>query len=189
MSVINLTTEDKDRVNQCFESLNNHEELWTNHEALGNGVLVSDNPGKTIWLRSKSGPWRLQDIKEVSMLRAILSKYQKLLMPEIQEEVSHRFGRVYVHRLKPGQLIGRHRDYNDQPYMSYLTRFQLYGNIAEGNTIEMVPAVQENSFLHFNHNEMHEYKNYSKDNLYFIVYDLIDKQKMTNYFNNAFNSN
>lgn len=176
MSTIKLLEEDKILVNQCFETLYTMP-LWGPHNSLGNGKLVSDNPGKTLWLRPKLGPWRLTDIHEIATLKNILSNYQKKLNPAIEEEVTHDFGRVYLHCLQPGQNISRHYDFNDQPYMSLLSRFHLYGNIADGNIIESVPPVEENCFMYFNHNEWHEYKNNSKDNLFFIVYDLINKSQ------------
>lgn len=178
MNKIKLLPEDKIIVNQCFEILNTMD-VWGPHHSLGNGILVSDNPGKTLWLRPKFGPWRLTDINECVTLKNMLSKYQKILNPEIQEGITHNFGRVYIHRMQPGQEIGRHYDFNDQPYMSLLSRFHLYGNISDGNIIESVPPVEENCFMYFNHNEWHEYKNYSKDNLFFIVYDLIVKKNAT----------
>ena len=172
MNILKLSPEDKIIVKQCFESLNTAN-LWGPHHGAASGALSS---GKTIWLRPKNGPWRLQEINEISLLKNILSKYQTLLRPDIVEEVTHTFGRVYLHRLQPGEFVERHYDYNDQPYMSYLTRFQLYSDIPEGNIIEIDPKVEENSFLYFNHNAWHEYKNHSQSNLYFIVYDLISKE-------------
>ena len=175
MSIIKLSPEDKIIVKQCFESLNNTD-LWGPHDGFNVNGSPSLQSGKTIWLRRKPGPWRLQEVNEVCLLKNILSKYQTLLRPDIQEGVTHFFGRVYLHRLQPGQFIGRHYDYNDQPYFSYLTRFQLYSDIPEGNIIEMDPKVEENSFLHFNHNAWHEYQNNSNENLYFIVYDLVSNE-------------
>ena len=136
MSIIKLSPEDKIIVKQCFESLNTTN-LWELHDGFKKNGNLSPQSGKTIWLKRKFQSWRLREVNEVCLLKNILSKYQTLLRPDIQEGVTHFHGRVYLHRLHPGQFIGRHYDHNDQPYFSYLTRFHLYGDISEGNIIEI----------------------------------------------------
>ena len=182
MSVIKLSPEDKIIVNQCFESLD-ATDLWSPHAGPFNHKIIAPGSGLTIWLKPKSTSWRLQDVEEIVTLKNLLSKYQKMLRPDIQEGVTHFYGRVYLHRLLPGEFIGRHYDHNDQPYMSYMTRFHLYGDISEGNIIEAGCPIQENSFLQFNHKDYHEYQNHSNTNLHLVVCDLISK-KINNHFKN-----
>jgi hypothetical protein len=147
------------------------ESMWGPHEQHGNGILVNTNPRDcTIWMHTRNidSSWLNYTDPGTRIFIDVISKY-------VSEFNSNpRFGRAYIHRLKPGNIIGRHRDYNDQPYFSTIKRYQLFLDIPENVIIESSPMPTKNSVFWFNHNVEHYYENAGTENLIFCVFDVFD---------------
>jgi len=151
------------------------EPLWGPHTQYGNGALAINNssmqPGDcTIWLHTRNidSNWLNYTDPGTKTFIDIISKYVSGFKSNPQ------FGRAYIHRLKSGNIIPRHRDYNDQPYFSIIKRYQLFLDIPENVIIESSPPTTKNSVFWFDHNVEHYYENAGTENLIFCVFDLFD---------------
>lgn len=90
-------------------------------------------------------------------------------------------GKIYCHVLHPGQKIYRHSD-SKLPFINKLfKRYQIYLDIPEGtkivldDNVVMDNAALKNSLLDFNLKKYHYYENNSDQNLYFFVFDILQK--------------
>jgi hypothetical protein len=164
-----ITQNDLDELHNALPKLEN---LWGPHNIGGNGP-VSEKPDNkcTIWLQLRNDKdWRRHNNNQgVVTFINIIEKY----LSDIYKESKIKLGRVYIHRLRPGITIDRHKDVSDQPYFSVCNRYQFFINIPENITIESVPAPEENSFFWFNHHEWHYYKNNGTEPLIFWVIDVV----------------
>ena len=163
-----ITQSDLDELHIALTKL---EYLWGPHNTGGNGPLVDNDNQCTIWLQHRDDKdWRRYDNNQsIATFISVIEKY----LSDIYGNSKLKMGRVYIHRLRPGVSIRKHKDVNDQPYFSVCNRYQLFINIPENMTIESVPAPEENTFFWFNHHEWHHYKNNGTEPLIFCVIDVI----------------
>ena len=150
------------------------ESLWGPHNRFGGTPLIAPDDyaraGETIWLhRRDDDEWINYNSSSANQIVDILKSYRDDILP------GARFGRVYVHRLKPGKIVSRHRDVNDPKYFAVVKRHQVYFDIPESCEIESGSAIVSNSVVWFDHRAWHSYTNNSDRELIFVVFDLLDE--------------
>jgi len=170
MTIIKKITEIE--ISELQSSIADSESLWGPH-SLHTGVALcqdKDRAGETIWLHTRDGSdWLNYNSEPIKKIHNVLEMYRDMVMP------NSRFGRVYIHRLKPNKIVSRHRDVNDRDYFLVVKRYQVYFDIPEHCEIVTDSQILENSMVWFNHNEWHSYTNNSDKDLIFIVFDLLDQ--------------
>ena len=168
MTIIKTLTEDEvARMLGLIESL---ESSWGPHEKFGGSPLsrVNDSAGETIWLHYREdGNWRKPDEPSALELITVLESYRDMIMPHAT------FGRAYIHRLKPGKTVTRHKDVYHPAYFSVVKRHQVYFDIPEKCEIESGSLIMKNSVVLFDHSSFHSYTNNGDRDLIFIVFDLL----------------
>lgn len=166
---LKLNDDDKETLSYAVINLN---DFYDDHDKLGSGPLeVKEKAGSSIWLHTKTFSTKFIEYNNnhIQVVINFLKKFQKTYSPRSS------FGKVYIHRLKPGQSVGRHFDgRNDQKYFKKINRYQIFFNIPALAEIESIPYPEPNSLQLLNHREYHSYKNLSNEDFYFIVFDLYE---------------
>lgn len=148
--------------------INENLHLFGNHSSsIDYSKVGALREGSTIWLIDEAEVIYHQD--KFQIIRKI--------MKEISDSYNFpNFGRVYIHRLAPGNAIPLHTDSN-RPYYNLINRYHIYLDIPQG--LEILHAgytIEEDSIMLFNHKGFHKYTNKSNQNAFFIVFDLYKAQ-------------
>lgn len=95
----------------------------------------------------------------------------------------HNFGKIYWHRLLPGDKILPHND----SFMGYVKsnklygRYQIYLDVPEGliikvdNDVTIKNSDWENKLINFDYTLIHSYENLSASAVYLFVFDILHK--------------
>lgn len=141
------------------EEINNNLLKFRNHTRINTSAL---RYGKTIYLTDGT----------TFIAEGYFPKTITLLKDVAANLASETFGRVYIHRLQPGEFIVRHAD-TAELYFFDILRYHIYLDIPDDvKILHSGDTIAPNSIILFNHQKLHEYINNSDKNIFFLVFDL-----------------
>lgn len=160
-----LTTQD---ISDLTEELENNGLPWIQHVFDLNQTQLKD--GKSIHLQ-----WCDNELAVISECWNLFPKTKDILKTVVG---NNKMGRVYWHRLLPGDSINRHTDEN-VPFVKsgqLKNRYQIYLDIDKSVKIFFEKRVVDvgrisNSIIKFPLKSMHYYKNNSSSIMYLLVFD------------------
>jgi hypothetical protein len=147
--------QDLERVKDCFDLHSPNSKKYMRYGGL--------RDGQTVWLHGLNGNFlHVDNAKNIINFIDQFAKFSG----------KQKIGRTYIHKLKPGQQIFKHKD-TDEEYFYQIDRYQIILDLPETVYIKQKgSSVSEFSLIYFNHLIQHAYSNDSDKDWYLIVFDL-----------------
>lgn len=159
-----------DIFSKSLEEIKNNLNLFGNHS--NNPVYISSGPlreCRSVFINE--GPFRSRDLLTNNKF-VETNKLLEFLKNKISPNAN--ITRTYITILPPGKIIYPHSDASGN-YFPTINRYQFYftGNkeciqIIKNENFKIEPGY----FYHFDHRQIHEYKNNSNEDLILIVFDI-----------------
>ena len=150
----------EDERQQLHTEISGFDDLYQSHYISKIQQMYAElREGRTVWLRTDTGDGL--EYTKFPILYKIICYVCK----------NPNLGRIYIHRLKPGDKIYKHKD--TERYHSLIQRYHIYLELPDEVVIKYNgDKIDPWSVISFDHTEYHSYDNRSSNEIKFIVFDI-----------------